>query len=152
MRFFSNVLCMMCLDHCSFRRFRIVFIWTHLYSASMKPRKVRPNSGRGVGSRELTLHRGAGATASFGAYKPLCLLSDNNRKWFPDKKLDKARSLLYRSQILQENMHWKALAEIYTMHFFAPFSNLNFFVKNCWNLCWFLTTFRKLCQNFINLC
>ena len=25
---------------------------------------------------------------------------------------------------------WKALAEIYTMHSFAPFSNLNFFVKN----------------------
>ena len=24
--------------------------------------------------------------------------------------------------------HWKALAEIYTMHSFAPFSNLNFFV------------------------
>ena len=27
--------------------------------------------------------------------------------------------------------HWKMLAEIYTMHSFAPFSNLNFFVKNC---------------------
>jgi len=26
-------------------------------------------------------------------------------------------------------MRWKALAEIYTMHSFAPFSNLNFFVK-----------------------
>ena len=25
---------------------------------------------------------------------------------------------------------WKALTEIYTMHSFAPFSNLNFFVKN----------------------
>ena len=25
---------------------------------------------------------------------------------------------------------WKALAEIYNMHSFAPFSNLNFFVKN----------------------
>ena len=38
-------------------------------------------------------------------------------------KLDRACSRLYRSQILQENMHWKALAEIYTMHSFAP----------CWN-------------------
>ena len=27
-------------------------------------------------------------------------------------------------------MRLKALAEIYTMHSFAPFSNLNFFVKN----------------------
>ena len=41
-----------------------------------------------------------------------------------------ARSRLYRSQILQINTRWKALAEIYTMHSFAPFSNLNFFVKN----------------------
>ena len=36
-------------------------------------------------------------------------------------KLYEARSRLYRSQILQENMHWKALAEIYTMHSYAPF-------------------------------
>ena len=43
----------------------------------------------------------------------------------------RARSRLYRSQILQVNIRWKALAEIYTMHSFAPFSNLNFFVKNC---------------------
>ena len=53
-------------------------------------------------------------------------------------KLKRARSRLYRSQILfrtsevlQENMRWKALAEIYKMHSFASFSNLNFFVKNC---------------------
>ena len=31
-----------------------------------------------------------------------------------------ARSRLYRSQILQVNTRWKALAEIYTMHSFAP--------------------------------
>ena len=37
---------------------------------------------------------------------------------------------LDRCQILQENMRLKAFAEIYTMHSFAPFSNLNFFVKN----------------------
>ena len=34
-------------------------------------------------------------------------------------KLYRARSRLYRSQILQENMRLKALAEIYTMHSFA---------------------------------
>ena len=46
-------------------------------------------------------------------------------------ELFRARSRLYRSQILQVNTRWKALAEIYTMHSFAPFSNLNFFVKSC---------------------
>ena len=45
-------------------------------------------------------------------------------------ELYRARSRLYRSHILQENSSWKALAEIYIMHSFAPFSNLNFFVKN----------------------
>ena len=34
-------------------------------------------------------------------------------------KLYKARSRLYRSQLLQVNMRWKALAEIYTMHSFC---------------------------------
>ena len=38
-------------------------------------------------------------------------------------KLERARYRLYRSQILQENMRLKALAEIYTMHSFAPFWN-----------------------------
>ena len=41
-----------------------------------------------------------------------------------------ARSRLYRSQILRVNTRWRALAEIYTMHSFAPFSNLNCLVKN----------------------
>ena len=31
-----------------------------------------------------------------------------------------ARSRLYRSRFLQVNTRWKALAEIYTMHSFAP--------------------------------
>ena len=38
-------------------------------------------------------------------------------------KLNRARSQLYRSQFLQVNTRWKALAEIYTMHSFAPFWN-----------------------------
>ena len=42
-------------------------------------------------------------------------------------KLYKARSRLHRSQLLQVNTRWKALAEIYTIHSFAPFS---------WNLVW----------------
>ena len=41
-------------------------------------------------------------------------------------KLNRARSRLYRGQILQENMRLKALAEIYTMHSFAQLCNLIF--------------------------
>ena len=50
--------------------------------------------------------------------------------------------------ILQVNTRWKALAEIYTMHSFAPLSNLKIFVKNCWIFCCFFPKFRKFCQNF----
>ena len=59
--------------------------------------------------------------------------------------LDKARSRLYRSQILQVNMRWKALAEIYKMHSFAafswdpsgwaPLSKLNFLFENRFTKC-----------------
>ena len=45
-------------------------------------------------------------------------------------KLRGAHSRLYRRRFLQVNTRWKALAEIYTMHSFAPFSNLNCFGKN----------------------
>ena len=55
----------------------------------------------------------------------------NNIEYFEfSAKLRGARSRLYRRRFLQVNTRWKALAEIYTMHSFAPFSNLNFFVKN----------------------
>ena len=50
--------------------------------------------------------------------------------WLVLEYLPRSRSRLYRRQFLQVNTRWKALAEIYTMHSFAPFSNLNFFVKN----------------------
>ena len=40
-------------------------------------------------------------------------------------KLYKARSLLYRRQILQENIRWKALDEIYKIHMFSHRSDLN---------------------------
>ena len=40
--------------------------------------------------------------------------------------LQRARSRLYRSEIWQENMRLKALAEIYTMHSFVQLCNLNF--------------------------
>ena len=34
------------------------------------------------------------------------------------------------------------------MHSFAPFSNLNFFVKNCWNFCWFFKEFLQILPEF----
>ena len=40
-------------------------------------------------------------------------------------------------------MHTRVIPAIGT-----PFSNLNFFVKNCWISFWFLTKFPKFCQNF----
>ena len=85
---------------------------------------VRPERGR---RRRAALADGrageaAGArlqrhlpTIQFGKIHKFCHLLPNFRS---------ARSRLYRSQILQVGMRWKALAEIYTMHSFAPFSNL----------------------------
>ena len=55
----------------------------------------------------------------------------------------RARFQLYWNQILQENTRWKALAEIYTMHAFAPFSDLEIFVKFC--------IFQNVCQFFANV-
>ena len=55
----------------------------------------------------------------------------------------RARSRLYPSQILQENMRWKALAEIYTVHSFAQLCNLNYSSKFCQNFC-------KILQNLRN--
>ena len=67
-------------------------------------------------------------------------------------KVYRARSRLYRNEILQVNTLGKALAEICTMHSFAPFSILNFFVKNCWNFCWLfieiIAKFAKFCWIF----
>ena len=60
----------------------------------------------------------------------------------------RVRSRLYRSQILQVNTRWKALAEIYTMHSFAPFSNRKIFVKNCWKFCCFFCKFSQNLPKF----
>ena len=40
-------------------------------------------------------------------------------------KLDRARSLLHRRQILQENIRWKALDEIYKIYMLLHRSDLN---------------------------
>ena len=43
--------------------------------------------------------------------------------WMVENKINQARSRLYRSQTLEVNTRSKTLAEIYTMHSFAPFWN-----------------------------
>ena len=51
-------------------------------------------------------------------------------------KLYRARSRLYRIQILQVNMRLKALAEIYTMHSLAAFGRFRPFLgKRRWSFC-----------------
>ena len=45
-------------------------------------------------------------------------------------KLCKARSLLYRRQLLQENIRWKALDEIYKIYMLLHRSDLNISEKN----------------------
>ena len=60
------------------------------------------------------------------------------------RKLVGARFRLRRSEILQANTRWKALAEIYTIHTFALLCNLNLLSKICQN-------FGKVVQNSANL-
>ena len=50
------------------------------------------------------------------------------------ENINENSSRLYRSQILQVNTRWKALAEIYTIHSFAPLHRSllsNVCLKNC---------------------
>ena len=44
-------------------------------------------------------------------------------------KLYRARSFLYRRQILQQNMRWKALDEIYKIYMLLHRSDLNILAK-----------------------
>ena len=44
-------------------------------------------------------------------------------------KIYRARSLLYRRQILQENIRWKALDEIYKIYMLLHRSDLNISAK-----------------------
>ena len=66
-------------------------------------------------------------------------------------KLYRARSLLYRRQILQQNMRWKALDEIYKIYMLLHRSDLNISenVRQCFRI--FLAQF---CKNrfFIDIC
>ena len=72
-------------------------------------------------------------------------------------KLYKARSLLYRRQILQENIRWKALDEIYKIYMFLHRSDLNISEKNRHIILHFVANvarfrfFKKLVEQFQNL-
>ena len=69
-------------------------------------------------------------------------------------KLNKARSRLYRSHILQLSMRWKALAEIYTMHSFAQSQSSNFcsnITAILVNLSKFHQILTKFCQKFTGI-
>ena len=61
-------------------------------------------------------------------------------------KLNKARSLLYRRQILQENIRWKALDEIYKIYMRLHRSDLNISKQNRQ---FFFAFFRKNLQECV---
>ena len=71
-------------------------------------------------------------------------------------KLYKARSLLYRRQILQENIRWKALDEIYKIYMLLHRSDLNISEKNRQTFSHFsanfakVAHFRKICIEFFS--
>ena len=65
-----------------------------------------------------------------GVLRVLRVRSEVNIELNFTPKLRGARSRLYRRRFLQVNTRWKALAEIYTMHSFAPFFNLKISAKN----------------------
>ena len=55
-------------------------------------------------------------------------------------KLYRARSLLYRRQILQVNIRWKALDEIHKIYMLLHRSDLNIFqLKSCKQVKWTLS-------------
>ena len=70
-------------------------------------------------------------------------------------KLYGARSLLYRRQILQENIRWKALDELYKIYMFLHRSDLSISEKNRQIFSHFSAKFAKCThvrKNFIEFC
>ena len=81
----------------------------------MKAPLAVPGTSQGACGRDVTVTSGGHVKGS------------REREAVEDEgQLDRARSRLYRSQILQVNLRLKALAEIYTMHSFAQLCNLKF--------------------------
>ena len=67
-------------------------------------------------------------------------------------KLYKARSLLYRRQILQENLRWKALDEIYMIYMLLHRSDLNISAKFRQTLSHFSAICLQILIIFIEFC
>ena len=63
-------------------------------------------------------------------------------------KLYQARSLLYRRQILQVNIRWKALDEIYKIYMLLHRSDLNISEKNRQTFSHFTVKFSKILTHF----
>ena len=63
-------------------------------------------------------------------------------------KLYRARSLLYRRQILQQNIRWKALDEIYKIYMLLHHLDVNISAK-CHQTFSHLSVFGNCLQNFI---
>ena len=104
---------------------------------------IQPRTSSPKLPRHRRWPRDSGPNASGGIHGPIWIRRPLRR---PPKqrscsaygKLWRARSRLYRSQLLQLNMRSKALAEVYTMHSFAQFCTLK-----C------LTNFAKAIANFL---
>ena len=102
---------------------------------------ARGGSAGGVQRRFRRVSRVSGACGRFrrcrcftsrclrrGIFQSLLKSEVNIELNFPPK-LRGARSRLYRRRFLQVNTRWKARAEIYTMHSFAPCFNLKISAK-----------------------
>ena len=98
--------------------------WTQK-SASIQPRTSPSKFGGKFNSIFTSLLNGAPTSADVVGMRrhAVHVRSEVNIELNFPPKLRGARSRLYRRRFLQVNTRWKALAEIYTMHSFAPFWN-----------------------------
>ena len=105
-------------------------------------------TARSSRSRERKTTASASARSASSASRPATPATRRRRRRSTRSgKLDRPRSRLYRSQMLQANMRSKALAEIYTMHSSAQLCNLIFWknVANCLQ-----NVAKKFCLNSAN--
>ena len=125
----------------------------HWYSHESDQRYIQRRPGASQSPcRALQVHELAHVATRYEIVAPKVYWAANERfeilkfKFkFPRARtfeLFRARSRLYRSQMLQINTRWKALAEIYTIHSFAPFSS-QFFRQKFASFC----HFSQICQN-----
>ena len=120
-----------CEDVCPKKKGNCVFFFSHDNMCTLSPVWYRwgPNVSL---TYQLLRGRRSSANARSPSWSRRTCLTAGKTTWAictrRAGKLYKARSRLCRSQFLQVNTRWKALAEIYTIHSFAPFSNIKIFV------------------------